>query len=147
MKLILAGEVDRLIAEALQSQLDGKRAVLRLLERQLEPGSSERGRVSMALPAPSPAGQYYRRKRETLGGSWIRVHKSAHFGTEFARALESRDECDDWQIKGSACHMCAIPEGFEIFVMAGFEPALEHQTVRSPSYEHHHHRHRHRTRA
>jgi hypothetical protein len=49
MKLILAGEVDRLIAEAeaLQSQLDGKRAVLRLLESQLEPGSSERGRVSM----------------------------------------------------------------------------------------------------
>jgi hypothetical protein len=44
MKLILAGEVDRLIAEAeaLQSQLDGKRAVLRLLESQLEPGSSER---------------------------------------------------------------------------------------------------------
>jgi hypothetical protein len=32
---------------------------LRLLESQLEPGSSERGRVSMALPAPSPAGQYY----------------------------------------------------------------------------------------
>jgi hypothetical protein len=64
MKLILAGEVDRLIAEAeaeaLQSQLDGKRAVLRLLESQLEPGSSERGRVSM-VPAPSPAGQYYRR--------------------------------------------------------------------------------------
>ena len=67
--------------------------------------------------------------------------------TEFARALESRDECDDWQIKGSAGHMWAVPEGFEIFVMAGFEPALEHQTVRSPSYEHSHHRHRHRTRA
>ena len=49
MKLILAGEVDRLIAEAeaLQSQFDGKRAVLRLLESQLEPGSSERGRVSI----------------------------------------------------------------------------------------------------
>jgi hypothetical protein len=27
------------------------------LESQLEPGSSERGKVSMALPAPSPAGQ------------------------------------------------------------------------------------------
>jgi hypothetical protein len=63
MKLILAGEVDRLIAEAeaLQYQLDGKRAVLRLLESQLAQGSSERGKVSMALPAPSPAGQYYRR--------------------------------------------------------------------------------------
>ena len=61
MKLILAGEVDRLIAEAeaLQSQLDGKRGVLRFLESQLQPASSERGRVSMALPAPSPAGQYY----------------------------------------------------------------------------------------
>jgi hypothetical protein len=167
MKLILAGEVDRLIAEAeaLQSQFDGKRAVLRLLESQLEPGSSERGRVSMALPAPSPAGQYYR--RHLALGPWRAAQEAAARDaaemsapmdtypasaqrlalTEFASALESRDECDDWQIKGSAGHICAVPEGFEIFVMAGFEPALEHQTVRSPSYEHNHHRHRHRTRA
>jgi hypothetical protein len=77
MKLILAGEVDRLIAEAeaLQSQLDGKRAVLRLLESQLEPGSSERGRVSMALPAPSPAGQYYR--RHLALGPWRAAQEAA----------------------------------------------------------------------
>jgi hypothetical protein len=115
MKLILAGEVVRLIAEALQSQLDGKRAVLRLLESQLEPGSSERGRVSM-VPAPSPAGQYYR--RHLALGPWRAAQEAPARGaaemsapmdtypapaqrlalTEFARALESRDECDDWQI-------------------------------------------------
>jgi hypothetical protein len=75
MKLILAGEVDRLIAEALQSQLDGKRAVLRLLESQLEPGSSERGRVSMTSLAPSPAGQYYR--RHLALGPWRAAQEAA----------------------------------------------------------------------
>ena len=77
MKLILAGEVDRLIAEAeaLQSQLDGKCAVLRLLESQLKPGSSERGRVSMALSAPSPAGQYYR--RHLALGPWRAAQEAA----------------------------------------------------------------------
>jgi hypothetical protein len=113
MKLILAGEVDRVIAEAeaeaLQSQLDGKRGVLRFLESQLEPASSERGRVSMALPAPSPAGQYYR--RHLALGPWRAAARDAaemsapmdtypasaqRFAlTEFARALESRDEGDD----------------------------------------------------
>ena len=73
MKLILAGEVDRLIAEAeaLQSQLDGKRAVLRLLESQLEPGSSERGKVSMALPAPSP------RQYSAALGPWRAAQEAA----------------------------------------------------------------------
>ena len=77
MKLILAGEVDRLIAEAeaLQYQLDGKRAVLRLLESQLERGSSERGRVSMASLAPSPAGQYYR--RHLALGPWRAAQEAA----------------------------------------------------------------------
>jgi hypothetical protein len=133
MKLILASEVDRLIAEAeaeaLQSQFDGKRTVLRLLESQLEPGSSERGRVSMALPAPSPAGQYCR--RHFALGPWRAAQAAARDAaemsapmdtypasaqrlalTEFARALESRDEGDDWQIKGSAWHVCAVPEGW-----------------------------------
>jgi hypothetical protein len=134
MKLILAGEVDRLIAEAeaeaLQSQLDGKRGVLRFLESQLEPASSERGRVSMALPAPSPAGQYYR--PHLALGPWRAAQEAAardaaemsapmdtypasaqRFAlTEFARALESHDEGDDWQIKGSVWHVCAVPEGW-----------------------------------
>jgi hypothetical protein len=66
--------------------------------------------------------------------------------TEFAGALESRDERDDWQINGSA-GTSALSRRFEIFVMAGSEPALEHQVVRSPSYEHDHYHHRHRTRA
>jgi hypothetical protein len=48
------------IERADASRLDGKRAVLTLLGSQSESGSRERGRVSMALPAPSSAGPDYR---------------------------------------------------------------------------------------